>query len=95
MSLTVKNKSRTLFTLNLPAGLDYEERPDCAPKEATYALQATTPDGDVGVKEVTKTLPAALTWLAGETKVKLPVALGLIPEFKRACDAGILVVVQS
>lgn len=93
--LTVKNKSKQLFTLNLPKGLDYGNLAAAKPTEATFKMAAVTPDGDVGVKEVTKLLPGALTWLAGETKHQLPVALGAIPEFKAACDAGILVVVHS
>jgi len=93
--LTVKNKSKQLFTLNLPAGRDYGTLAAAKPTEQTFRMAAVTPDGDVGVKEVTKTLPGSLTWLAGETKHHLPVALGTIPEFKQACDAGILVVVQS
>lgn len=92
--LTVKNRSRQLFTLNLPPGLDYEEHPACAPTTKTFALQAVTPDGEVGTREVEKTLQGAVTWLAGEVKAKMPVALAAIPEFKAACDAGILVVVQ-
>ncbi len=93
--LTVKNRSKTLFTLNLLAGLDYEDHPACRSTSKTFALQAVTPEGDVGVREVEKTLPGSLTWLAGEVKAKLPVAVASIPEFKAACDSGILVVVQS
>ncbi len=93
--LTVKNKSKQLFTVNLPVGLDYEGHAAFAPTQRTFALQAVTPDGTVGVREVEKTLPGSLTWLAGEVKTKLPVALALIPEFKAACDSGVLVVVQS
>lgn len=90
--LTVKNKSRQLFVLNLPQGIDYEGHPAGEPTEGSYTLATTTPDGEVGTSLVQKKLPGSLTWLAGEVKGKLPVGLGLIPEFKAACDAGILVV---
>ncbi len=63
--LTIKNKSRQLFTLNLPPGLDYESNPSCASTERNFHLQAVTKDGDVGVREVTKRISGSLTWLSG------------------------------
>lgn len=93
--LTVKNKSRQLFTLNLRPDIDYGDHPACQHSEKTFHVTSATPDGEVGTREVVKTLSGSLTWLAGEVKTKLPVNVALIPEFKAACDAGILVVVQS
>lgn len=94
MSLTVTNKSRTLFTLNLPKGLDYENHPAAAEKTQTFKMEARTKEGDVGIREVEKTIPGSMTWLSGETKTKLPPAIACIPEFQQAVAQGILVVVS-
>ncbi len=92
--LTVKNKGRTIFTLNLAKGEDYEDD-KLAAQKTTLRLSDHAPDGTLGVRLVEKELPASITWLAGETKSKLPEKLAELPDFQRARDAGILLVVEQ
>ena len=92
--LTVKNKSRAMFTLNLEKGVNYDDD-RFASTTQTLHLSDHAPDGTVGTRIVEKELPGSVTWLAGETKSKLPSKLEELADFKRACATGILLVVEQ
>ena len=90
--LNVKNRSRTLFTLNLAKGVDYGD--GYGPTTETLRLTDHAPDGTIGQRVIEKELPGNITWLGGETKSKLPEALRDHPDFLRACETGILLMVE-
>lgn len=94
MGITVRNVSRTSFVLNLARGVDYGDHPECKGSRFEMAQSVELPDGSVGSKLHKKSLPGALTWLAGETKEDLPDHIKKIEQFKRAVATRILLVVQ-
>lgn len=89
--LTVTNRSRRPFEVNLLRGVDYgfdHMTPFSMPQPASL------PDGTPGVTVIEKQLPGSVFWAAGETK-DVPDDLLQIQEFRAARNAGILVVVQT
>lgn len=90
--LSVKNKSRCVFEVNLHPGVDYGFVHESA---FTMEQSVTTADGSPGVVVYERALPGSLMWTPSETKDALPDALLLIQEFRAARDAGILLVVQT
>lgn len=87
--LTITNKSKLIFVLNVMKGVDYRH-PDLAPSTVDMAIPAQTPAGEPGHRIVQKELPASITWLPGEVKSGLPDELADIEEFRTARRAGTL-----
>ncbi len=94
MSLTVQNKQKVLFVLQLPAGFE-SEHPECQGSKFTMHQAVELPEGGSGVRVIERELPGSITWLPGESKDGLPLELSQIPEFKSARDAGKLIVIQQ
>ncbi len=90
--VTVTNKSRRPFEVNLHAGVDYGFEHG---SEFSMEQETTLDDGTKGTLLIERTLPGSLSFAPGETREGLPDAILRIHEFRAARDAGILRVVQT
>lgn len=93
MSLTVTNKTKMMFVLNLPADLESED-PALQASDFSMNVSDERKDGTVERRLHEKKIGATLSLLPGETRSGLPMAISLIPEFKRARSLGHIAVVQ-
>jgi len=87
MPITLESRVRRMQVFNLP----HEAfcRDGCACSQTTVVVTAENPrTGERARKHVVKTVPASMTWLAGERRDGLPAALLEVPDVKAAIDRG-------
>jgi hypothetical protein len=82
--VNIKNRSRTLYMVNLQRGVDYGNDARCAGSHFKMTVPVVLEDGKVAKRVVEKDLPGCLIWLPGEVKYGLPDAVSNIEQVKNA-----------
>jgi len=92
MPVTIKNRGRTPFTVNLRRGASYGNDPRCAESVFRMDQPVELPNGERGINRIERTLPGSLTWQPGEVKRNLPDEVRNMPEIQRAMPRTLVVV---
>jgi hypothetical protein len=94
MPITLESRVRRMQVFNLPHESFCRDR--CACSQTTVVITAENPrTGERARKNVSKTVPASMTLLAGERRAGLSAALLEVPDVKAAIDRGDLRLVQQ